>query len=75
VRLLTGVSYQRVLDRGFALVTDSKGHAVTEAAAVEGGQALEIRFRDGHVAATADGEKPKKPKAPAKQSDKQGSLL
>jgi exodeoxyribonuclease VII large subunit len=74
-RLLDGVSYQRVLDRGFALVTNARGQAITEATAVQGGMALDIRFRDGHVPATADGEKPaKKPKA-AKSSDKQGSLL
>jgi exodeoxyribonuclease VII large subunit len=75
VRLLNGVSYQRVLDRGFALVTNPDGHAVTEAAKVEGGMVLDIRFRDGRVAATADGEKPSRKVKPPKTSDKQGTLL
>ncbi len=77
-RLLDGVSYQRVLDRGFTLVTDERGHAITEAAAVQAGMALDIRFRDGTVPATATGgdRAPRKTKGgSAKKGDKQGTLL
>ena len=51
---LDSVSYQRVLERGFALVADAAGHPVTRAAAVRPGTRLHIAFADGAVAATAD---------------------
>ena len=77
-RVLESVSYQRVLDRGFALVTDEHGQAITEAAAVQAGMELDIRFRDGTVSAAATGgDKARhKPKSRgAKKGDKQGTLL
>lgn len=46
---LESASYERVLARGFALVTTSKGEAVTSAAAVKPGAALRLRFADGKV--------------------------
>jgi len=52
---LEGASYEAVLGRGFALVTDSAGAAVTAAATVEPGQRLSLRFSDGTVRATAEG--------------------
>jgi len=52
---LDAVSYQAVLARGFALVTDRAGLALTRAAEVAPGQRLAIRFADGQVGATADG--------------------
>jgi exodeoxyribonuclease VII large subunit len=55
---LEAVSYERVLARGFALVTNAKGAAVTSAAKVAPGAALSLRFADGEVAVRADkGEK------------------
>ncbi len=78
-RLLDGVSYQRVLDRGFALVTNVDGHAITDAASVNPGMELEIRFRDGAVGAVAAGPRSDKPKREPKKStppgNKQGTLL
>jgi exodeoxyribonuclease VII large subunit len=86
-RVLDSLSYQRVLDRGFALVANSEGHSILDAATVSPGMALDIRFRDGNVAATASGAgaaEPAKPKrAPEKKEtkkepsakDKQGTLL
>ncbi len=86
---LEGVSYQRVLDRGFALVTDEAGDLVN-AASAELGQSVNIRFKDGDVGArveTADGSapppsstekpKPKKKAAarPKQDKDPQGTLL
>lgn len=55
---LESVSYERVLARGFALVTTSKGAPVTAAANVTAGAALNLRFADGEVAVKA--EKPTK---------------
>ncbi|WP_144185521.1 exodeoxyribonuclease VII large subunit [Elioraea rosea] len=69
---LEGASYQAVLSRGFALVTDADGHAVTRAASVAPGARLDLRFADGPVRATADGVAPRKA-SPAKPE--QGSLL
>lgn len=78
-RMLESLSYQRVLDRGYALVTDSRGLAVTSANALGAGDDITLRMRDGEVAARVSGGAPvkaKKPRgAPKKTDDKQGSLL
>ena len=47
--LLGSLSYQGVLQRGFALVRDSEGRMVREAAALHAGDPLELEFRDGRV--------------------------
>jgi len=52
---LESVSYAAVLARGFALVTNAKGSAVSSAAAVAPGAALNVRFADGEVKVTAAG--------------------
>ncbi|ABI63196.1 exodeoxyribonuclease VII large subunit [Granulibacter bethesdensis] len=44
---LESVSYQAVLARGYALVLDHDGHAVTQAARIASGQILTLRFSDG----------------------------
>ena len=67
---LEGASYQGVLGRGFALVTDGSGAAVTQAASVNPGARLALRFADGTVRATADGAPRRAHALPA-----QGSLL
>ena len=54
---LDSVSYERVLARGYALVSDASGHPVTAAKAVKPGAALRLRFADGEVRATAAGGK------------------
>ena len=54
---LDAVSYERVLARGFALVTDKKGAPVTSAAKVAPGAALNLRFADGEVAVRAERDK------------------
>lgn len=53
--LLRSLSYQSVLQRGFALVRDADGGMVRAASAVGPGQRLDIEFADGHVAADAAG--------------------
>ena len=59
---LESVSYQSVLARGFALVTDPSGHAVTSAQAVTPGKRLGLRFADGEARVVAEGTKPRGPK-------------
>ena len=80
---LEGVSYQRVLDRGFALVTDDVGTMVSAATATPG-LSLSIEFYDGEVAAQVKGGMSARPpsrqprqKSKSKPSnyDPQGSLL
>lgn len=43
--MMDAVSYQRVLERGFALVVDESGHAV--ARAKDAPELLQLRFSDG----------------------------
>ena len=82
--LLESYSYQRVLDRGFALVKHGD-HTLTSRAEVRPGMPLTLTFRDGDARATAAGtEAPPEPE-PAPQVRKprrrrddepdQGSLL
>jgi exodeoxyribonuclease VII large subunit len=76
--LLESFSYQRVLERGFALVRGSAGENVRSAGTVTSGADLTISFHDGDVAARASGAKPtgkKKKRRGGKSDDDQGSLL
>jgi exodeoxyribonuclease VII large subunit len=50
---LDAVSYEAVLARGFALVTNAKGIPIQSAAAVPPGAALNLRFTDGDIAVKA----------------------
>ena len=52
-KLLASLSYQGVLQRGFALVRDSEGRSVRTVARVAAGQRLDIELADGHVKAEA----------------------
>lgn len=47
--LLATLSYQSVLQRGFALVRDASGRPVRNAASTSAGERLELEFRDGRV--------------------------
>jgi exodeoxyribonuclease VII large subunit len=58
VARLESVSPLAVLDRGYALVTDPAGVAITRAAGVKPGTKLRLRFADGEVRVTADGGRP-----------------
>ncbi|PRD41836.1 exodeoxyribonuclease VII large subunit [Phyllobacterium phragmitis] len=82
-RLMRTLSYESVLERGFAIVFDAAGNPVKLAASVHSGDALALRFRDGDVQTVATGgsrpsseSRPRKaqPK-PAKTSGGQGSLF
>ncbi|MCB8877304.1 exodeoxyribonuclease VII large subunit [Acidisoma silvae] len=74
---LQSVSYQAVLERGFALVADAGGQPVTRAGGIAAGDALTLRFADGAVGVTAgEAEAGKPAKAPRpRQAARQGSLL
>ena len=89
-KLLESLSYERVLDRGYALVSDTAGHPVTSAAAAHPGMDLTIRLADGAVGArvtgkaaagTAAGEAPprqrrtRRKRHKSSSDDPQGSLL
>ncbi len=58
---LEGASYERVLARGFALVRDAKGHAVTSAAAAGRNARLRLRFADGEVGVVTEGRQARLP--------------
>ncbi len=78
-KLLESYSYERVLDRGFALVTSAKGKPVTSVADVASGDDIGIQLADGNVAARVAGG-PSAPKKSGKKKkpiggDGQGSLL
>lgn len=80
---LEAISFQRTLDRGFALVTDVREQTVLSAAKTETGMEINIRFGDGSITGNVlskNGLKTKKNKLIEKKRRKkkeeiQGSLL
>lgn len=54
-RLLHTVSYESILARGFALVLDGANVPVKQAADIDKGEALTLKFIDGSVSVVADG--------------------
>ncbi len=52
-QMLASLSYQSVLQRGFALVRDEAGRAVRSVASIADGQRLEIQLGDGRLGAIA----------------------
>ena len=74
-QLLGTLGYRQVLARGFALVRDGAGEPVRLGAGIASGQALSIEFADRKVAAHADGEASKPPRAARSPSGGQGGLF
>ncbi|AQS41110.1 MAG: Exodeoxyribonuclease 7 large subunit [Candidatus Tokpelaia hoelldobleri] len=82
-RLMKTLSYEDVLERGFALVLDGEKTPMKRAAAVQAGEHLTLRFADGEAAVVPADDAPapahpRKPKAarPSGQSGSgQGSLF
>jgi exodeoxyribonuclease VII large subunit len=69
--LLEAYSYQGVLARGYALVTDDKGQVIRRADATKAGQCVTLTFTDGKRDAVIDGTPaPKLKKRPAKKQTK-----
>ena len=81
--LLESASYQRVLERGFALVGDASGAPLRSIGAVAVGMDVGLHFHDGDAGATvnrvsgssAPREKKKKTPKPTPGDGGQGSLL
>ncbi|MGE0723430.1 MAG: exodeoxyribonuclease VII large subunit [Alphaproteobacteria bacterium] len=69
-QLLESYSYERALDRGFVLVRDDAGDAVTRRSQATPGQRVALRFADGEAGATIDRAGAEAPAKPA-----QGRLL
>jgi exodeoxyribonuclease VII large subunit len=51
-QMLTSLSYQGVLARGYALVLDEAGHPLNSASAIQPGQDYRLRFADGEAGVT-----------------------
>jgi exodeoxyribonuclease VII large subunit len=71
-RLLDSLSYERVLERGFAVVMDEKDKVISTASGVKSGAALKLRFRDGDAQAVGGGAKASKKK---QKPPEQGQLF
>src|SRR5690606_41883095 len=83
-RLAKSLSYQAVLDRGFALVRDSNDTPLKRAADIASGQVLHLQFADGTADAIATSQAAGPKPAPAqtgksapapKEKGGQGSLF
>ena len=61
---LEALDPDRVLARGYVLLTDAAGHAVVSVAQVRTGAALDARLHDGHLALSVLGSAPRGPKPP-----------
>ncbi len=64
-RLLGSLSYMNVLDRGFAVIMDEKGKAVTATSSLHANTLINIRMKDGEVTARTLGTSSSTPKQPA----------
>jgi exodeoxyribonuclease VII large subunit len=75
--LLEAFSYQGVLARGYALVTDADGQVVRSRKAVSGGDAVTLTFTDGNTGAIIEGIGAPKPKkiSPKPAQKSQGNLF
>lgn len=76
VQMLTSLSYERVLERGFAVVRDQDGTPRADSAGIKPGEALSVQMRDGAldvVAGKAGGPAKSRKKAPEKAE--QGDLF
>jgi len=72
-KLLEAYSYQGVLERGYALVTDGDGKVVRKGKPLKSGQAVDLTFIDGKRGAVIDGsansQVKKKPQKKIKKPD------
>jgi exodeoxyribonuclease VII large subunit len=76
-QLLESFSYERVLDRGFALVRDGQGLAVTSTMEARAAGSVTLRFGDGEVGARieSEGQAGRKAAKAGKVAKDQGRLL
>ena len=77
--LLEAYSYQGVLARGYALVTDAGGKVVRKGKPLKAGEAVKLTFADGPRSAVIDGAvkrpKPKRKVSADSEQKKQGDLF
>ena len=75
--LLESFSFQRVMDRGFAVIIDEVGKTVTSTKSLKKNDAVEMRFSDGKAHAVVTNAKAANRKQPAAARDdkRQGNLL
>lgn len=71
LRILDGISYKAVLERGFALVRGTDGKIHRRAGEIKAGEALRLVFADGEKSAHAEGAPPRGKKS----GTDQGSLF
>lgn len=72
-RMLDSLSYERVLDRGFALVEGADGAPVSKSAGLVTGDQLTVRFADGKTAVEVTSDIPPKQKSPKPQNPKKAA--
>ena len=78
MRLANSLSYQGVLERGFALVRDLDDRPLKRAHEVKPGQAVRVQFADDSVGAITTGKSATGTKSrttPVKEPGKQGTLF
>ena len=78
--MLDSLSYERVLERGFAVVRDESGLPVARASDTTPGSAIEIQFSDARLGARFDGTADAPPRRTPRRKkggrdDAQGTLL
>ena len=73
--LLESYSYERVLERGFAVVTGESDQPVCSAADLSPGNRLSVRFHDGAAAVTVDGDSKPRKRRRTVPDERQGELL
>ena len=75
-RLLNSLSYQGVLDRGYAVIRDAEDAPITGIKSVKPGNGLSIEMRDGRLDVVAAKKSASPKKSTAKKPEKdQGSLF
>ncbi len=57
VRVMENLSFRRILDRGFAVIRDAQGKALTRLEQTQTGQAVQVEFGDGITDATLGGRR------------------
>ncbi|HEY2836463.1 MAG TPA: exodeoxyribonuclease VII large subunit [Rhizomicrobium sp.] len=73
-RVLEGISYRGVLERGFVLVRNSEGKIHRRAAEIKAGEGLQLVFADGEKSVRAEGVGSAAPRGKKSPTD-QGSLF
>ncbi|MDG1728050.1 MAG: exodeoxyribonuclease VII large subunit [Emcibacteraceae bacterium] len=73
-RLLESLSYHKVLERGFAVIRDDKGKAISDGQKIANGATLGIELRDGIIDAVRT-RKPKLKQKKKQDKPEQGTLL